>query len=77
MTVRDIAAAVGVGKSSVSWIINQQRIWGQCLQNERVNVDANRLKGAGHLARMNEDRCCEKFSLEKSMGNRDLGTNLC
>ncbi|GFT85773.1 hypothetical protein TNCV_4027141 [Trichonephila clavipes] len=41
LTVSDIASAVGVGKSSVSRIINQQKKFGQCLQNKRVNVDAN------------------------------------
>ncbi|GFW74645.1 hypothetical protein TNCV_962201 [Trichonephila clavipes] len=29
-----------------------------------------RLKWAGHLARMNEDRCCKKIFLAKPMGNR-------
>ncbi|GFU77358.1 hypothetical protein TNCV_3174361 [Trichonephila clavipes] len=27
----------------------------------------------GHLARMNEDRCCKKIFLAKSMGNRPRG----
>ncbi|GFX25641.1 hypothetical protein TNCV_2082761 [Trichonephila clavipes] len=30
----------------------------------------SRLKWAGHLARMNEDRCCKKIFLAKPMGNR-------
>ncbi|GFW51925.1 uncharacterized transposon-derived protein F52C9.6 [Trichonephila clavipes] len=33
-------------------------------------VKLQRLNWAGHLSRMNEDRCCKKFSLAKSMGNR-------
>ncbi|GFW95567.1 hypothetical protein TNCV_1722651 [Trichonephila clavipes] len=31
------------------------------------------LKGAGHLARMKEDRCCKKIFLMKPMGNRPRG----
>ncbi|GFW49306.1 hypothetical protein TNCV_3058161 [Trichonephila clavipes] len=32
-----------------------------------------RLKEAGHLARMNEDRCCKRIFLAKPMGNRPRG----
>ncbi|GFW96599.1 hypothetical protein TNCV_2846561 [Trichonephila clavipes] len=41
MTVKDIAAAVGVGKSSVSRIINQQKNFGKVSPKRSVNVDAN------------------------------------
>ncbi|GFV82500.1 uncharacterized transposon-derived protein F52C9.6 [Trichonephila clavipes] len=33
-------------------------------------VKLQRFKWAGHLARMNEDRCCKKIFLAKPMGNR-------
>ncbi|GFV42930.1 putative endonuclease-reverse transcriptase [Trichonephila clavipes] len=36
-------------------------------------VKLQRLKWAGHLARMNEDRCCKKIFLAKPMGNRPWG----
>ncbi|GFX37143.1 putative endonuclease-reverse transcriptase [Trichonephila clavipes] len=36
-------------------------------------VKLQRLKWAGHLARMNEDRCCKKIFLAKPMGNRFRG----
>ncbi|GFV78585.1 putative endonuclease-reverse transcriptase [Trichonephila clavipes] len=36
-------------------------------------VKLQRLKWAGHLARMNEDRCCKKIFLGKPMGNRPRG----
>ncbi|GFU75815.1 uncharacterized protein TNCV_1652751 [Trichonephila clavipes] len=36
-------------------------------------VKLQRLKWAGHLARMNEDRCCKKIFLAKPMGNRPRG----
>ncbi|GFU09082.1 putative endonuclease-reverse transcriptase [Trichonephila clavipes] len=36
-------------------------------------VKLQRLKRAGHLVRMNDDRCCEKIFLAKSMGNRPRG----
>ncbi|GFS60022.1 hypothetical protein TNCV_3455881 [Trichonephila clavipes] len=38
--MRNIAATVGVGKSSVSWILISKRILGRCLQKERANVVA-------------------------------------
>ncbi|GFX84278.1 putative endonuclease-reverse transcriptase [Trichonephila clavipes] len=36
-------------------------------------VILQRLKWAGHLARMNEDHCCKKIFLAKPMGNRPRG----
>ncbi|GFY01741.1 putative endonuclease-reverse transcriptase [Trichonephila clavipes] len=36
-------------------------------------VKLQRPKWAGHLAKMNEDRCCKKFFLAKPMGNRTPG----
>ncbi|GFY01748.1 putative endonuclease-reverse transcriptase [Trichonephila clavipes] len=33
-------------------------------------VKLQRPKWAGHLARMNEDRCCKKIFLTKPLGNR-------
>ncbi|GFU04097.1 uncharacterized transposon-derived protein F52C9.6 [Trichonephila clavipes] len=36
-------------------------------------VKLQRLQWAGHLARMNEDRCCKKILLAKPMGNRPRG----
>ncbi|GFU33021.1 uncharacterized transposon-derived protein F52C9.6 [Trichonephila clavipes] len=36
-------------------------------------VKSQRLKWAGHLARMNEDRCCKKIFLTKAMGNKPRG----
>ncbi|GFT84359.1 hypothetical protein TNCV_1609921 [Trichonephila clavipes] len=41
MTVRDITAAVGVGKSNVSRFINEQNNCETVLQNAGVNVDTN------------------------------------
>ncbi|GFV44140.1 reverse transcriptase domain-containing protein [Trichonephila clavipes] len=36
-------------------------------------VKLQRLKWAGHLARMTKDRCCKKIFLVKPMGNRSRG----
>ncbi|GFS62544.1 hypothetical protein TNCV_1263111 [Trichonephila clavipes] len=36
-------------------------------------VKLQTLKWAGHLARMNEDRCCKKIFLAKPLGNRPWG----
>ncbi|GFW72568.1 putative endonuclease-reverse transcriptase [Trichonephila clavipes] len=36
-------------------------------------VKLQRFKWDGHLARMNEDRCCKKIFLAKPMGNRPRG----
>ncbi|GFW05215.1 putative endonuclease-reverse transcriptase [Trichonephila clavipes] len=36
-------------------------------------VKLQKLKKAGHLARMNEERCCKKIFLAKPMGNRPWG----
>ncbi|GFX09943.1 putative endonuclease-reverse transcriptase [Trichonephila clavipes] len=36
-------------------------------------IKLQRLKWAGHLARMNEDRCCKKIFVVKSMRNRPWG----
>ncbi|GFV97404.1 uncharacterized transposon-derived protein F52C9.6 [Trichonephila clavipes] len=36
-------------------------------------VKLQRLKWAGHLARMNEDSCCKKIFLAMPMGNRPRG----
>ncbi|GFT82141.1 putative endonuclease-reverse transcriptase [Trichonephila clavipes] len=36
-------------------------------------VKLQRLKWAGHLARMNEDRCCKKIFLVRPVGNRPRG----
>ncbi|GFT18185.1 putative endonuclease-reverse transcriptase [Trichonephila clavipes] len=39
-------------------------------------VKLQRLKWAGHLARMNEDRCRRKVFLAKTMGNKPRGRPL-
>ncbi|GFW92336.1 hypothetical protein TNCV_3588581 [Trichonephila clavipes] len=39
-------------------------------------VNLQRLKWAGHLARMKEDRCCKKIFLAKPMGYSSLGRPL-
>ncbi|GFT09949.1 putative endonuclease-reverse transcriptase [Trichonephila clavipes] len=36
-------------------------------------VKLQRLKWVGHLARMNEDRCCKRIFLTKPMGNKPRG----
>ncbi|GFW70470.1 hypothetical protein TNCV_4915901 [Trichonephila clavipes] len=36
-------------------------------------LQKERLKWAGHLARMKEDRCCKKIFLAKTMGNTPWG----
>ncbi|GFX78265.1 hypothetical protein TNCV_5136121 [Trichonephila clavipes] len=41
---------------------------------EYCNKDL-RIKWAGHMARMNEDRCCKKIFLAKHIGNRPRADN--
>ncbi|GFX18943.1 hypothetical protein TNCV_322481 [Trichonephila clavipes] len=69
---RSVTAKLPTGSAKImpTWLYHQH------FAMFPLNRQYNRLKWAGHLARMNEDRCCKKCFLAKPMGNRSRGRTL-